>query len=250
MARSSSVSALAAQALVTNEADPSLNALAARYGLPADARRGLECLLDVLLGDPLAPTAVRERSRVIDDHLADSLVALDLTEVRRARAIADLGSGAGLPGLPLAIALADAQVSVIESARRKAAFLAQTVSRCGLGNVVVVNARAEDVAKSQRRFDVVTARALATLAVVAEYAAPLLRLGGTLVAGRGRRDAESEREAERAAAELGLQIGEVRRVAPYPGALTRHLHLISKVAETPERFPRRPGMALKRPLGR
>jgi 16S rRNA (guanine527-N7)-methyltransferase len=95
----------------------------------------------------------------------------------------------------------------------------------------------------------VTARALAPLAVLAEYAAPLLREGGVLVAWKGRRDAQEERDAAAAAEELGLAVEEIRPVRPYPEAEHRHLHLLRKVAPTPDRFPRRPGIARKRPLG-
>jgi 16S rRNA (guanine527-N7)-methyltransferase len=85
--------------------------------------------------------------------------------------------------------------------------------------------------------------------VVAEYAAPLLRVGGTLVAWRGRRDAEAEAAGARAAEALGLSEPEIVPVQPYEGTHHRHLYLASKVRETPQGFPRRPGMALKRPLG-
>ena len=93
------------------------------------------------------------------------------------------------------------------------------------------------------------ARALAPLAVVAEYAAPLLRIGGALVAWRGRRDAGEEVSGANAAGELGLEARAPIAVTPYPGALHRHLHVMVKVAETPAQFPRRAGMARKRPLG-
>ena len=99
------------------------------------------------------------------------------------------------------------------------------------------------------RMDLVTARALAPLPVVAEYAAPLLRLGGALLAWRGRRDPEEEAATARAADQLGLSVRESRRVQPYPGAVNRHLQLLVKTSPTPPRFPRRPGMARKRPLG-
>jgi 16S rRNA (guanine527-N7)-methyltransferase len=114
---------------------------------------------------------------------------------------------------------------------------------------VAVHARAEEWADGLGACDLVTARALAPLAVVAEYAAPLLTVGGTLVAWRGRRDPDDEAVGARAAVELGLEPGTVIRVEPYPGALHRHLHVLRKVAPTPDRFPRRPGMARKRPLG-
>jgi 16S rRNA (guanine527-N7)-methyltransferase len=97
--------------------------------------------------------------------------------------------------------------------------------------------------------DLVTARALAPLEVVVEYAAPLLRIGGTLVVWRGQRDREAEDAAAKAAEVVGIEVGQVRTVHPYPTARNRHLYLMSKVMETPSRFPRRPGFAMKRPLG-
>jgi 16S rRNA (guanine527-N7)-methyltransferase len=192
---------------------------------------------------------VTERAGILRDHLADSLVALELAEVRAATAAADLGSGAGFPGLPLAVALPEARVSCVESNGRKCAFIARAAEACGAGNAAVVHARAEEWAEGFGACDLITARALAPLAVVAEYAAPLLSLGGSLVAWRGRRDPEDEASGARAGAQLGLEPGPIVRVEPYPGALHRHLHLLRKVDATPDRFPRRPGMARKRPLG-
>jgi 16S rRNA (guanine527-N7)-methyltransferase len=181
--------------------------------------------------------------------MADSLVALELEVLRDARRVADLGSGAGIPGLPLAIARPEAEFLLVESVGRKCEFIERAISACGVANALAVNARAETWPDGLGRFDVVTARALAPLAVVAEYAAPLLRVGGTAVFWRGRRDPEDEASATAATAELGLLIGEIVSVQPYPAAVHRHLHLMSKVMDTPPRFPRRAGMAAKRPLG-
>ena len=206
-------------------------------------------LVERVAGDPEAPTTVTDRAGILRDHLADSLVALELPEVRAATAIADLGAGAGFPGLPLAIALPDATVSLVESNGRKCAFIAAAIEAGSVANAAAVHARAESWPQGLGSCDLVTARALAPLAVVAEYAAPLLAMGGWLVAWRGRRDPDDEAAGARAAAELGLDPGAVTRVEPYPGALHRHLHLMHKVAPTPDRFPRRPGMARKRPLG-
>jgi 16S rRNA (guanine527-N7)-methyltransferase len=233
-----------------DDIDARLAALAERFGLNDDARGRLELLHRLLVEDPLAPTAVRDPRKVIDDHLADSLVALEVPEVRAARALADLGSGAGVPGLPLAIALPEMSAALVEAAARKCAFLERAVAVCEVLNARVVHARAEDWPEGRGAFDLVTARALAPIEVVAEYAAPLLAVGGTLVAWRGRRDANAEEVATRAASQLGLEPGEVRRMQPFSGAENRYLHLMSKVMETPLGFPRRPGMATKRPLGR
>jgi 16S rRNA (guanine527-N7)-methyltransferase len=113
----------------------------------------------------------------------------------------------------------------------------------------VVRARAEEWQEGRSANEAVTARALAPQPVVLEYAAPLLVSGGTLVDWRGRRAPADELASLRAAALLGLRLLEIRRVEPFEGAGERHLHVFRKEGETPERFPRRAGMARKRPLG-
>lgn len=227
----------------------SLAALAERYGLDDMAADRLCILGGLLADDPLAPTTVRKPERIRDDHLADSLVALELAEVRAARRIADLGAGAGIPGLPLAVALPDSEVWLIESNGRKCQFIERAGELMGLTNVRVVNARAEGWPEGRSRVELVTARALAPLDVVAEYAAPLLDLGGHVVAWRGKREPEVEARAIAAGEILGLSVDEPIHVRPYHRADNRYLHVMSKVMETPDRFPRREGVARKRPLG-
>lgn len=217
-------------------------------GLEGAQIRQVESVLEALERDQHAPTAVRERPRAREAHFADSLVALELPVLRRAQQIADLGSGAGFPGVALAIALPGAHVSLIESQRRKCEFLERICAGAGIANASVVCARAEEWREGLACCDAVVARALAPQPVVLEYAAPLLRRGGTLIEWRGRRDSDAEEAAERAAQLLGLRRVEVRRVRPFKGALERHLHVFEKLAETPERFPRRAGIARKRPL--
>lgn len=182
-------------------------------------------------------------------HLADSLVGLELEAVRTAESVADLGAGAGFPGLALAVALPKCRVALVESQARKCAFIERVVTAAGVENAQVVCARAEEWVEGRGANDVVTARALAAAPVVLEYAVPLLRLGGTLVDWRGKRDAEQERVALVAAGELGLRLVEIRTVEPFAGALNHHLHVYEKVGETPARYPRRAGVARKRPLG-
>jgi len=223
--------------------------LVARWALPPPAAGRLAALLAALAADPAAPTSVRRLDEAAETHVADSLVALELDPVRAARRVADLGSGPGFPGLALAVALPDARVALVESAARKCAFLERAIAAADLPNADVVHARAEAWPDGREAHDLVTARALAALPVVVEYAAPLLALGGVLVAWRGRRDPAAETAAARAAGELGLEPVEVRHVTPYPGARDRHLHVFRKAAPTPPRFPRRLGMARKRPLG-
>jgi 16S rRNA (guanine527-N7)-methyltransferase len=226
-----------------------LGGLARRFSLRPGAEQRLHRLAELLACDPLAPTGIRKPTRIVDDHLADSLVALELAVVSAAAVIADIGSGPGIPGLPLAIALPDAEVYLLESNRRKAEFIERAAVECGIGNAHIVLERIEAWRDGVDSCDVVTARALASLNVVLEYAAPLLKLGGALVAWRGCHDSTAEATAVRAAALLGMEPMPPVRVSPYPDASCRHLHVIAKVAPTPPGFPRRVGMATKRPLG-
>jgi 16S rRNA (guanine527-N7)-methyltransferase len=217
--------------------------------LTTGQRRQFATVLQMLEADEHAPTAIRERERAAQLHIADSLVALELEAVQTAERIADLGSGAGFPGLALAVASPTVEVSLVDSQRRRCEFLERICAAAGVENVHVVWTRAEEWREGISCNDVVVARALASQPVVLEYAAPLLRMGATLVDWRGRRVQEEEDVAERAAALLGLRRAEVRRVVPFEGAADRHLHVFVKVGETPPRFPRRAGIARKRPLG-
>lgn len=211
--------------------------------------RQLATVLGSLQNDKHAPTAVRDPQRAVAVHVTDSLAALELDVIGATAVIADIGSGAGFPGLALAIARPHADIRLIESQRRKCAFLERVCSEAGIENARVVCARAEEWRAGQGEHDVAVARAVTAQTVVLEYAAPLLRLGGTLVDWRGRRVADEEAAALRAADELGLRRTEVRAVPPFEGATDHHLHLYLKVRDTPERFPRRAGTARKRPLG-
>jgi 16S rRNA (guanine527-N7)-methyltransferase len=217
--------------------------------LTAGQQQQLANVLRTLEADEHAPTSIRAQDQATDTHIADSLVALEIDAVRGAQRIADLGSGVGFPGLALAVALPAALVSLVESQRRRCEFLERLRAAAEIENAQVVCSRVEEWRDGALCCDVVVARALAPQPVVLEYAAPLLRMRGTLVDWRGRRDQASELAADRAAALLGLGRVEIRRVVPFEGATDRHLHVFAKTGETPPRFPRRAGIARKRPLG-
>jgi 16S rRNA (guanine527-N7)-methyltransferase len=155
--------------------------------LTAGQQHQLGAVLRMLAADEHAPTAIREPEQAAQLHLADSLMALELDVVRAAERIADLGSGAGFPGLALAVALPTAGVSLVESQRRRCEFLERVCAAAEVENARTVWARAEEWDEGISRNDVVVARALAPQPVVLEYAAPLLRMGGALVDWRGRR---------------------------------------------------------------
>jgi 16S rRNA (guanine527-N7)-methyltransferase len=222
-----------------------LAAVLDRFSSPGFA--ALAEILELQAADPAASTAVRDPLEAVDRHVADSLVALELEPVRGAGRIADLGAGAGWPGLALAAALPAASVALVESATRHCRYLERAAAP--LPNVTVVHARVEDWRHGLGAHDLVTARALAALPVVLEYAAPLLAEGGHVVAWKGAVPPEEGAAGAAAAAVLGLEPVEVRHVDPYAGARDHTLHMFRKIAPTPSRFPRRAGMAVKRPLG-
>lgn len=194
---------------------------------------------------------MREPRAALARHVADSLSGLEVDELRAADTVCDVGSGAGFPGLALAVALPDARVDLLEAGGRKCAVIERLAAAAGAANARPLPVRAEEWASAEgaAAYEAVTARAVARLAVLLEYAAPLLREGGVLVAWKGTRDAEEEAAGVRAAAALGLEARGVRAVTPFAGARDRHLHVYAKVSPTPPGYPRRPGMARKRPLG-
>jgi 16S rRNA (guanine527-N7)-methyltransferase len=222
-------------------------ALAGEYALPDGSIERLSRLLD-LLADEGAPTAIHDPARAADVHVADALVALEVPELREAGRIADLGAGAGLPGLVLAMALPTAELVLVESAARKCEFMERAIEALELVNARVVRERAEAWDEGIGTCDVVCARALAALPVLCEYAAPLLREGGVLVAWKGQIDAAEQADGHAAAELLGLEPTTVLPVEPYRGSERHTLHVYRKVAATPLRYPRRPGIATKRPL--
>jgi len=222
------------------------------FELPSQDASTFEQLLRLVLAEPLALTSVRDLGDAVEVHLADSLAGLRIPEVREATDLADLGSGGGFPGLVLAAALPHTRVVLVESVGKKAAFLEQAARELALANVEVVAGRVEDWGAGLRSVGLVTARALAPLPVLLEYAAPLLRSAGSLVAWKGARDPGEEAAAASAAATLGMSTPIAHTVEPglVRGARERHLYVSLKVGETPSIFPRRAGTARKRPLGR
>ncbi|MTD45547.1 16S rRNA (guanine(527)-N(7))-methyltransferase RsmG [Conexibacter sp. W3-3-2] len=227
---------------------PRLEELVLVHDLPIAAAARLDLLLERFATDPQAPTTVTAPREGADVHVADSLVALEVPVVREARRIADLGAGAGVPGLVLALALPEATVGLVESVGKKCDFMARTAEAMGLTNAAPVARRAEDWPDGIGVHDLVTARALAPLTALVEYAAPLLQEGGHLCAWKGQRDPAEEADGAAAAEATGMALVEVRAVRPWPGVEARHLHVFCKISPTPPRFPRRPGMARKRPI--
>lgn len=215
------------------------------------ARAALEKVLELLEVERASVSSVTEPGRAWKVHVADSLTGLEFAALSEADTIADIGSGAGFPGLVLAVALPNARVDLIESVGRKCDFIKRAIGAAGIANARVINARSEDLAAAEGReaYAVVTARAVGRLSTLAELASPLLGAGGALIAWKGKRDPDEEQQLANAATALAMQAGEIRHVGPYAGSEHRHLHLVRKVGPTPADLPRRPGIAKKRPRG-
>jgi 16S rRNA (guanine527-N7)-methyltransferase len=230
-----------------------VRATVARFGVPDEAATvaAVLALIEALSAEPDPPTTIRDPAEILDLHVADSLAGLEIEQLRSAERIVDLGAGAGFPGLALAAALPRARVDLIEANHRKCEVIERLADAAGLAERVrALAVRAEDHARGPdaASFDAATARALAPLAVICEYAAPLLRIGGTLVAWKGARDPSEEAAGCAAAEKLGLEATQPVPVSPFPGTKARHLYVYSKISPTPSGFPRRTGRARKQPI--
>jgi 16S rRNA (guanine527-N7)-methyltransferase len=218
--------------------------------LGPDARQRLQIVLDLLAEERASVSSVVDQ-RAWQVHVADSLTGLEIPELREARRIADVGAGAGFPGLVLAVALPEAQVDLVESVGRKCEFMRRASDAAEIANARVLNLRSEDLAAAEGResYDAVTARAVGRLSTLAELASPLLKPNGVLVAWKGKRDADEEEQLRRAAAALAMEPEAILEVGDRAGSEHRHLHVVRKAGATPANLPRRPGMAKKRPRG-
>lgn len=206
-------------------------------------------------------TAVKDPEDVIEHLFIRSLRvavpaggSVSTAEWFDGRRIVDIGSGAGIPGLPLKLALPGSEVTLLESNRKKCEFMTHVISALQLDGVTVVNARAEDAARDvqhRERYELATARGVANLSVLAEYALPFLALGGVAVLPKGPEFTSVRSEADDAAYvadELGAAPAIIQAVA-HPGkSSTDHIVYWLKVQTTPDRYPRRAGVPSKRPL--
>ncbi len=196
----------------------------------------------------------RDFDSVVLDHIVDSLSCFVSGALDEADTLVDVGSGGGLPGLPLAIVRRDLGVTLVEATGKKARFLSKAVNELGLSNVAVANVRVEAFGRQKENrgvYGVATARALARLSVIAEYCVPLLREGGCLISMKGRLEEKELVEGKSAAGQLGAEVEKVIRLPllPQVGDKERRLVLLRKRRRTPGKYPRSVGVPAKKPLG-
>jgi 16S rRNA (guanine527-N7)-methyltransferase len=210
----------------------------------------LKPLLSMLASDPASLSSVTDEQQALDVHLRDSLSGTVIDELEDPDTVVDIGSGAGFPGIPLAAARPGTRFDLIDSVGRKVKFINRAVAELGLPNARGIKTRSEDWAKGEgyEAYSVATARAVAPLGVLAELASPLLRQGGSLVAWKGAREPGDEAALAAAGGSLAMELDRVVAVRPFQASRERHLYVVRKTGPTPERLPRRPGMARKRPF--
>lgn len=215
------------------------------------AQRYVALLLDA--NQRINLTRVTRPEEVASGHLLDALAALPLLDAAAPARAVDLGSGGGVPAIPLALARPDIEWLMVDSVGKKAAVLRDFVAALGLANASVTADRAETLGRDRRhreRYDVATARACAALPILAELALPLVAVGGELVAWKGPLSDDDE-EVRRGRAAIGQMGGGKLRIHPAgPAALGGHTFVVvPKQRATPSGFPRRPGEPGRRPLG-
>ena len=234
-----------------------LEAQAATWGLSL-GRGQLERLLEyarLLASYDLANViGTRDMNRILLDHILDALSCFLHEPLSHAGRLADVGSGGGLPGIPIKIVKPDLAATLVESTGKKARFLQYAVDNLSLENVEIANTRVEDLGRRQDyrgAYEIVTARAVARVSVVAEYCVPLLEIGGRAIAMKGWLEAEELAEGDRAVDMLGAAVAGIIKVPMLPeiGEKERNLVILEKIRETPVAYPRRAGAVAKRPLG-
>jgi 16S rRNA (guanine527-N7)-methyltransferase len=193
----------------------------------------------------------REQQRLWERHLDDALGLAAIRCPEPDEHWADLGSGAGLPGLPLAVAYRSTSFTLIDAQRRRLDWIEATAAALHLTNVTVVHARLEDYGRGPAResFDVATARALGPLPVVAELGLPLLAIGGQLLVPRGQPRGDELEQAAAACKQLGGRIVDVIPNPSSPIDRVGFVVIMAKIAATSPRFPRRSGVPARTPLG-
>jgi 16S rRNA (guanine527-N7)-methyltransferase len=196
-------------------------------------------------------TAIRDVEAIRTKHFLDSFSCVLAWKANPPHRLVDVGTGAGFPGLPLKILYPSMKLTLVESVGKKAMFCHHIVRVLGLEGVDVIQSRAESLAQKpahRETYDYAVARAVANMNVLIEYLLPFVKLGGTMLAQKGESGPAEAQSADKAIRLLG---GKLRQLVPVnlPGvADDRYLVLVDKVAATPPKYPRKPGIAAKQPL--
>lgn len=196
-------------------------------------------------------TAITEDDEFIQKHFIDCIKAFKCEELKKAKTLIDVGTGAGFPGLPIAIMKEDLKVTLLDSLNKRVTFLNLVVRELGLKNVVTIHSRAEDGARDKNLrevFDIATSRAVANMTVLSEFCMPYVKVNGHFLALKGPAIEDELKDSKNAIGTLGGKLVEVKEVSVENTDLRHNLVLVKKVKETPSTYPRKAGMVTKKPL--
>lgn len=224
--------------------------LKTRYGAEKTLRMCAYMNAVLMMNEHINLTAVTDKCEFIEKHIVDSLTCFDIPEFAAAQSIVDLGTGAGFPGIPLAIAAPEKQFVLVDSLAKRLAVIDEIASELGIYNVKTLHIRAEDMGQMKEyreKFDLCVSRAVASLDILSEWTLPLVIKGGSFIAYKGQK---AEGEADGARAAIGLLGGRIDRIEnvrlPGSGIAGHSMVIITKKSNTPKKYPRKPGAAKKR----
>lgn len=207
-------------------------------------------------------TAITDEDGVVYKHFVDSLTVYPLIRELMSKKIVnegatsecrliDVGTGAGFPGIPLAIIDPDIEVVLLDSLAKRVVFLQEVISDLGLTNITAIHSRAEDGAQNpeyREKFDISIARAVAAMPLLAEYCVPFVKVGGYFVAMKGGDVQEENSEAQKALEILGCSPSEINTIAIGEISAERSLISAKKIIGTDKKYPRKAGLPAKKPL--
>ncbi|GAB6927969.1 16S rRNA (guanine(527)-N(7))-methyltransferase RsmG [Paenibacillus sp. JCM 10914] len=196
-------------------------------------------------------TGITEREQVYTKHFYDSISLAFFVDMMSVGKLADIGSGAGFPGIPLKICFPHIKLTIIDSLNKRITFLKHVVDTLGLDSVELMHGRAEEVARKhgyRDGFDLVTARAVARMAVLNEFCLPFTKVGGQFAAMKGSDPAEEVKEASRSLKEFRGKLNKIHSFSLPVEESDRHIVVIDKTGPTPSKYPRKAGTAAKTPI--
>jgi len=196
-------------------------------------------------------TGITEREQVYTKHFYDSITLAFYVDMAEVSTMADIGSGAGFPGIPLKICFPHLKLTIVDSLNKRINFLKHVTDSIGLSGVEMIHGRAEEVARKQGYrdgFDLVTARAVARMAVLNEFCLPFTKVGGRFAAMKGSDPVEEVKEAGRSLKELRAELDTIHSFSLPIEESDRHIVIIDKKGATPSKYPRKAGTATKTPI--
>ena len=194
-------------------------------------------------------TAIIEPEEIILKHFIDSITILK--ELEDGSKIVDVGTGAGFPGIPLSIMNPTLKITLVDSLNKRLIFLQEVVNKLGLNNIEIIHARAEEFGQNKKyreNFDVSTSRAVANLSTLSEYLIPLVKVGGKIVSMKAADAHEEIKDAQRAIEVLGGNVEKIEEFNLPQSDIGRTVVIIRKNKQTPNKYPRKPGMPSKEPI--